>query len=63
MADPDKEVRQMIFLLCEKNMEINKKNDDMTSNDSRESNSAKLSTNCSPNYNQQEDKNSNQTPS
>lgn len=25
MADPDKEVRQMIFLLCEKNMEINKK--------------------------------------
>ena len=53
----------MIFLLCEKNMEINKKNDDMTSNDSRESDSAKLSTNCSPNYNQQEDKNSNQTPS
>lgn len=53
----------MIFLLCEKNMEINKKNDDMTSNDSRESNSAKLSMNCSPNYNQQEDKNSNQTPS
>ena len=54
----------MIFLLCEKNMEINKKNDTVTSNDSRESNSAKLSTNnCSPNYNQQEDKNSNQTPS
>lgn len=57
MADPDKEVRQMIFLLCEKNMEINKKNY------SRESSSVKLSTNCSPSYNQQEDKNSNQTPS